>query len=198
MAEQRRHVRWTPVSGRVARSFDDVLVLASGALPRSITDGLAPWDLSALRDFRPDYLAGFEAEGYTVHLAAGLEIAHDEMAGVILGDVQRAIGGDVQRVGRITTDHDNETFKHILLPIWSAAYKYNGKSYRFVVNGQSGRVQGERPWSIWKLAALVLAILIILATFAAMQGGTVLDFGALQMPEATQLAGPMATGPPVG
>lgn len=199
VAEQRRHVRWTPVSGRVARSFDDVLVLASTALPRSITDALAPWDLSALRDFRPDYLAGFDAEGYTVHLAAGRDIAHDEMAGVILGDVRRAIGGDVQRIGSIATDHENETFKHILLPVWTAAYKYNGKSYRFVVNGQSGRVQGERPWSVWKLALLILAILAALALVMALgEGNGSFDFGALAPPGVTQLASAPATGPPPG
>ncbi|MEL7099895.1 MAG: primosomal protein N' (replication factor Y) - superfamily II helicase, partial [Pseudomonadota bacterium] len=47
-------------------------------------------------------------------------------------------------------------FKHILLPVWLAAYKYNGKSYRFVVNGRTGRVQGERPWSAWKIAVAVM------------------------------------------
>lgn len=198
VAEQRQRIRWTPVRGQVARSFDDVLVLASTALPRAITDALAPWDLSALHDFRPDYLAGFDAEGYTVGLGAGLEIAHDEMAGVILGDVRRDIGGDVQRVGRIETRHENETFKHVLLPVWTAAYKYNGKSYRFAVNGQSGRVQGERPWSVWKLAALVLAILIAVAVFLAVQNGGHLDFGALSQPDPVRLAQAAATGPPRG
>jgi len=49
----------------------------------------------------------------------------------------------------------------VLLPVWLAAYKYRGKSYRFVVNGQSGRVQGERPYSAWKIAAAVVLGLII-------------------------------------
>lgn len=37
-----------------------------------------------------------------------------------------------------------------------AAYKFRGETYRFVVNGQTGRVQGERPWSFWKIAFAVL------------------------------------------
>ena len=48
-----------------------------------------------------------------------------------------------------------------LLPIWMAAYKYNGKSYRFLVNGQTGEVQGERPWSIWKIAFAVIIVAAI-------------------------------------
>ena len=79
-----------------------------------------------------------------------------------LQDVRRDIGGDEQRVHSVDTDWSDETFKHILLPIWTAAYKYNGKSYRFLVNGQTGEVQGERPWSVWKIAfAVILAAILV-------------------------------------
>jgi hypothetical protein len=57
------------------------------------------------------------------------------------------------------------TFKHVLLPVWLAAYKYRGKSYRFVVNGRTGAVQGERPWSAWKIAFAVILGLIVAAAF---------------------------------
>ena len=80
---------------------------------------------------------------------------------VIYTDVCHDIGGDVQRVDNIDSDYDAETFKHILLPVWMAAYKYGGKSYRFLVNGQTGEVQGERPWSVWKITFAVLAALIV-------------------------------------
>ncbi len=163
VAQQVMRTRWTAVSGRVAREFDDVLVLASTSLPRRFTDALTPWDLSHLAQYDPQYLAGFTAESYTIPLADGHTIARQEMAGVIANDIRRDIGGDVQRIDAAQTDHSAETFKHILLPIWSAAYKYNGKSYRFVVNGQSGRVQGDRPWSVWKIALAVIAALIVAA-----------------------------------
>lgn len=164
VARQVQKTRWTSVSGRVAREFDDVLVLASTSLPRHITDALAPWELSRLVTYRPEYLSGFTAEGYTVALSDGHQIARNQMASVIAADARRDIGGDVQRIDWIDTRHTNETFKHIMLPIWTAAYRYGGKSYRFVVNGQSGRVQGERPWSLWKIAfAVLLALLLLLA-----------------------------------
>jgi hypothetical protein len=45
-----------------------------------------------------------------------------------------------------------------------AAYKYRGRTFRFVVNGRTGRVQGERPWSAWKIAiAVVLGALLAAA-----------------------------------
>ncbi|WP_254368071.1 zinc ribbon domain-containing protein [Paracoccus sp. Z118] len=194
---QVQRTRWRPVSGRVARGFNDVLVLAATSLPRRFTDALTPWDLSALAFYTPAYLAGFSAEGYTIPLSDGHQIARQEMESVIVNDVRRDIGGDVQQIAGMQTQHSAETFKHILLPIWSAAYKYNGKSYRFVVNGQSGRVHGDRPWSVWKIAFAVLAALVALALFTLLaEGSGVVRFGA-----ATGAGDPVAvvaaaTGPP--
>ncbi len=156
-------VRWSPASGRVARFFDDVLVLASRALPKRYTDGLEPWDLSALEPYRPEYLAGFRAEGYQVELGDAYVEARDYMDRMIERDIKFDIGGDQQRIHHVDTTVSDVTFKHILLPVWLAAYKYRGETYRFVVNGRTGRVQGERPWSGWKIAFAVLLGLIVAA-----------------------------------
>jgi len=159
--EQVQKVRWTPVSGRVARWFDDVLVLASKSLPKRFTDALEPWDLSRLEPYRPEYLAGFRAEGYTVEIEDGYTEARGYMDRVIQRDVMFDIGGDRQRISSVNTSVSDVTFKHILLPVWLAAYKYRGRSFRFVVNGSTGRVQGERPWSAWKIAAAVVLVAIV-------------------------------------
>lgn len=156
-------VRWRRVSGQVARAFDDVLVLASRALPKRYTDGLAPWDLSPLEPYRHDYLAGFRAEAYSVELQDGFVEARAHMDRRIERDVRFDIGGDRQRVTRIDTRVSDVTFKHVLLPVWLAAYKYRGKSYRFVVNGRTGKVQGERPYSAVKIAVAVILGLIAAA-----------------------------------
>jgi len=159
--ERQQKIRWRPKSGQVARFFDDVLVLASTSLPRRYTQALEPWDLAALEPYRPEYLAGYSAEGYTVELEDGYEQARAYMDAVILRDVKFDIGGDRQRVHDIQTTVRDVTFKHILLPVWMAAYKYRGKTYRFVVNGRTGKVQGERPWSAWKIALAVIAGLVV-------------------------------------
>ena len=176
--EQVRKTRWYPASGQVARRFDDVLAIASTSLPRKLGDGLEPWDLSVLEPYSPDFLAGMQAEGYTVTLADGHAVGRGKMEAVIYEDVRRDIGGDEQRVDTIDTDWRDETFKHILLPVWMAAYKYNGKSYRFLVNGQTGEVQGERPWSVWKITFAVLGALILAG--AAAYGYYLYDPGAFQ------------------
>ncbi len=164
MQQRVAKLRWRPVSGRVARFFDDVLVLASKSLPKRFTDALEPWDLSELEPYQPGYLAGFRAEAYTVPLEDAFAEARDKMDRVIARDVRFDIGGDQQRIHRIDTTLRDVTFKHILLPVWLAAYKYRGRTYRFVVNGRTGRVQGERPWSAVKIALAIIAGLALAAS----------------------------------
>jgi DNA-directed RNA polymerase subunit RPC12/RpoP len=165
--EQVQRTRWYPASGTVSRDFDDVITLASKSLPQRLGNELTPWDLSEAQAYNPDYLAGFQAEGYTISLADGWIDAQSIMARVIEMDIRRDIGGDVQRIDSVQTRYADETFKHVLLPVWAAAYKYRGKSYRFLVNGQTGEVQGERPYSAWKIgfAVLIVAALILGAIY---------------------------------
>jgi DNA-directed RNA polymerase subunit RPC12/RpoP len=159
--QRQRKTRWSSVTGRVSRFFDDVLVLASQSLPKKYTDGLEPWDLSHLEPYQPEYLAGFRAEGYQVELADGFTEARAYMDRIIERDVKFDIGGDRQRVSNVQTQVNDVTFKHVLLPVWMAAYKYRGRTFRFVVNGRTGRVQGERPYSSSKIAFAVVIGLIL-------------------------------------
>jgi hypothetical protein len=154
-------VRWRPVRGRVARAFDDVLVLASRSLPKRHTDALLPWDMTRLVPYTPEYLAGFRAEAYQVELPGGWAEAREIMDRTIERDVRFDIGGDRQQIQDMRTSISDVTFKHVLLPVWVAAYKFRGQSYRFVVNGQTGRVQGERPWSRLKIAIAVFFALLL-------------------------------------
>ncbi len=169
--QQVARIRWSPARGRVARNFDDVLVLGSTSLPKRFTDALAPWDLSVLSAYEPKFLAGFRAEGYTVPVEDGYGEARSIMNAVIEQDVRRDIGGDQQRIGRVETSVGALTFKHVLLPVWLAAYRYRGKSFRFVVNGRTGAVEGERPYSAVKIAIAIAIALVVAGLIAYLQIG---------------------------
>jgi hypothetical protein len=149
-------IEWSPVQGRVSRLFDDVLVGASRSLPRQILDRLEPWDLENLEAFNENYLSGFASEYYQVELDQGFDLAKRKMDNVIYHDIAFDIGGDEQRIDRFHTQHYQSTFKHCLLPVWSAAFRYQDKAYRFVINGRTGQVQGERPYSYWKIAFAIM------------------------------------------
>lgn len=155
-------IRWTNVRGYVSRLFDDVLVGASLSLPRQIIDYLQPWDLEQLVPYDEKYLSGFQSEVYQVELDEGFARAKQMMDSIIRRDIAFDIGGDHQRIHQVNSEHSETTFKHCLLPIWSAAFLYRNKSYRFVINGRTGQVQGERPYSYWKIASAILAGVILI------------------------------------
>jgi predicted RNA-binding Zn-ribbon protein involved in translation (DUF1610 family) len=162
-------IRWQGVRGRVARNFDDVLVVGSTSMPKPFAEELAPWDLSALSAYEPRFLAGFRAEGYTVPVEEGYREARQIMNAVIEGDVRRDIGGDQQRITQLETQVGRLTFKHVLLPVWLAAYRYRGKAFRFVINGRTGEVEGERPYSSLKIAFAIALALFVAALIAWLQ-----------------------------
>ena len=110
---------------------------------------------------------GFRAESYHVDLAEGFDHSRQIMDIHIRTLVRSDIGGDEQRISSIRTQHDNVTFKHILLPVWISAYRYKDKIYRFLINGRTGEVQGERPWSWAKIVLLVAGVLCAAAAVAA-------------------------------
>ncbi|MBF0146807.1 MAG: primosomal protein N' (replication factor Y) - superfamily II helicase [Magnetococcales bacterium] len=162
--------RWSPAHGHVSHGFDDVLVMASDQLPGEMADKLEPWDLEHLVAYDPGYVGGFRAQSYQLGLADGFTHAKGKMVQAIEEMVRRQIGGDVQRIDHLDTRYDDITFKHVLLPLWLSTYRFGQKSYRFLINGRTGEVQGERPYSRVKITFAVLAVLALL-------GGLWLVFG---------------------
>ena len=156
-------VRWRPVSGHVSLHFDDILIGASKTLPRKILDHLGPWDLHNLVPYSEAYLSGFHSELYQVTVDQGFLQAKNIMNNHIENAVRRDIGGDQQRISHVNTQHFDTTFKHLLLPVWSEAFSYRGKTYRYVVNGRNGKIHGERPYSFVKIMFAVIFFMIIVA-----------------------------------
>ncbi|WP_020661626.1 hypothetical protein [Amycolatopsis benzoatilytica] len=160
---QVRHTRWYPARGRVARNFDDVLVPASMQLPLPELDKLAPWPLLESAPYQPQFLSGHYALRYDVEPENGFEEAKNRMAPVIADDCRHDIGGDEQRLDSVDTQHNNVTFKLLLLPVWVASYVYAGKTWQILVNGRTGEIHGERPWSKVKITIAVILALIAIA-----------------------------------
>ena len=158
---QVRHTRWSPASGGVANAFDDILVAATTSLPQNKLDKLEPWDLPRCVAFDDRYLAGFRSERYRIDLRQGFEIAKVKVQPKIDDTIRRDIGGDHQRIHSRDSRYHDITFKHILLPIWMSAYAYKSRIFQFLVNARTAEVQGEWPYSVPKIVALVAAGLAV-------------------------------------
>jgi ribosomal protein S27E len=167
---QVQRTNWYPAAGHVDISFHDVLIAASRSVQEQKLNALQPWGLEALCAYEPAYLAGFKAQRYQMELPDGYTHAQSVMAGGINEAARRDIGGDEQRVTSVETAYSNVGFRHLLLPVWIGAYRFQNKAYQVVVNAATGEVQGERPYSAIKITLLVVAILFALIIFSMLNG----------------------------
>nr|WP_299382438.1 DNA helicase PriA [Allomuricauda sp.] len=163
MVSQRvRKTRWYPASGQVSGFVDDTLIKASNQKSGRIPNKIARWNLKKLQPFDSDFLAGFVTEKYTIPLKQGhlhsKEIARD----IAQRWCRQDIGGDTQRVTSMDMQLTDETFKHILLPVYVSAYRYQGKEYHFYINGENGTISGSRPYSFWKIFFAILFVLTVI------------------------------------
>lgn len=159
--------RWSGAAGDFHRFFDDLLCFASTGLPTWIAENLEPWPLQQLQPFHPQFLAGFLARTYDISLQDGFEVAQQRVHTALGIDVRQRIGGDTQRVHECRTAFNLVTYKHLLLPLWLVAYRYHDRIYRVAINGCTGELHGERPYSAWKITFLVLFLLAVAGLIAA-------------------------------
>jgi len=170
-SRQVQRTAWHPCAGEVSRHFKGVLVAASKAIAEAKLNALEPWDLQAMCSYEPAYLSGFKAQRYQLELPDGFEKAKRTMYGTIAGDVRRNIGGDEQRIDDVQTLYSNVMFRHLLLPVWIGAYRFQSKVYQVAVNARTGEVQGERPYSKAKIAMLVAAVILFLVLLIVLKSG---------------------------
>ena len=90
-------------------------------------------------------------------------MAQKEVEPTITQTIRYDIGGDEQRIHNHFTDWQNISFKYILLPVWVSSFRYRDKAYNIVINARTGEVQGERPYSAWKITMAVLATIALIA-----------------------------------
>jgi DNA-directed RNA polymerase subunit RPC12/RpoP len=156
-----RKTRWYPASGQVSGFVDDTLVEASKQRKGRVPAKIARWNLDLLQPFNSSFLRGFVTEKYTIELEKGHLAAKDKAEDIARRWCRQDIGGDTQRISRMDMALSEETFKHILLPVYISSYRFSGKEYNFFVNGENGAISGTRPYSFWKIFFAVLGVLLV-------------------------------------
>lgn len=161
---QVRRVRWTSVWGQIRNFYDDVLVSGTKSLDRSLLSNLGGWDTHKIQKINDSYLAGFITEKYQVGLKDSFISARQIIENIEQNNVRYDIGGDEQRIHSMDVKLYDVTFKHVLLPVYVSAFRYKDKLYTFYVNGASGRISGERPYSTPKIVLAIIAGLALVIT----------------------------------
>ncbi|HIP41840.1 MAG TPA: primosomal protein N' (replication factor Y) - superfamily II helicase [Campylobacterales bacterium] len=161
VTKKEARIKWRAIQGVVNNNFDDITIGASKTISHTILDNLAPWDTNRLIPFNTKYLSGFKSEEYTIGLDNGFEYAKMKMDNIIRRDIRADIGGDQQKIEQVKTTYNNTTYKSVLFPIWTAQFDWRGKQYNYAINGQTGKITGERPYSLIKIIMLIGFIIML-------------------------------------
>ena len=152
---------WHHTSGHYRQDFDDILVCVGSGQSVQMLSKLEPFDTKRAVEYKPEYLAGFVAESYTIKVKSAWETAKEKISNIIHrgieNKIQREHNTSLSRVWNVNTSYTGVTYKYLLLPVWISSFQYKGKVYQFVINGQTGRVSGKTPFSVVKLLIVIAA-----------------------------------------
>lgn len=163
---------WFPVSGTVTSVFDDVLVCASDKEKR--VDGILPYNtVENAKPYAAGYLSGYYAELYTIKADTAFEkaktVMEREMKELARARILRQY--DAARIHTLRATYTGVTYKHVLLPMWSSTFYYKNKTYGYLINGETGKVNGSRPYSAAKITAAVITALAAVILAIVLFGG---------------------------
>jgi hypothetical protein len=112
-----------------------------------LEDALGGFNLAEAVSYDPRFLSDWPAEVYEITMSdASLDarkVVYDQTCHKvqILLDTQ----GNVENFKPASSKMSVESFKLILVPAWLTSYAVEGKTYKVLVNGQTGAVTGETP-----------------------------------------------------
>ncbi len=167
---QVRHVRWEPAAGHVSHFFDDDLVCASVGVRADLVRAIEPFPTGELKAYDPGYVAGWVVERYQIDLQEAAGAARDRMRAKLEAMCAARVPGDTYRNLEVRADWSGQTYKHILAPVWLLSYDYGRRSFQCLINGATGVVAGEYPKSPWKIALIVLGVVVLVVLFGALSG----------------------------
>ncbi|MBS0320224.1 MAG: zinc ribbon domain-containing protein [Proteobacteria bacterium] len=165
-----RQVRWEPAAGQLAHFFDDDLVCASRGVRPALLRQVEPYPTRDLKPYDPGYVSGWVVERYQIDLVAAATAARADMDAKLNALCAAQIPGDTYRNLVVRSQYSDQTYKHILAPAWLLSYTFGARSFQCVMNGVTGAIAGEYPKSPWKIALIVIAVIIAIIVFASANG----------------------------
>lgn len=138
-----------------------------------LMESIEPFDYTQAKDFSMSYLSGFFADKYDVDKSGvfpRIKTRSENAARKVINDSISGYSSVVPIVNDCKITHTK--WEYMLLPVWFMTYKYNGKTYSFAINGQTGKLAGTPPLNKKKLGLVCFGIGVITAIiFGLIAGG---------------------------
>ena len=161
--KQVRHTEWFRLTGRHHRFYSQEVVSGSKGLADAELVRVLPIDSKGARRYRAAYLSGWLAEEASVDREAAWPRANERFESKERANVSAFLPGDEARGLKVATELHRISGSLVLLPIWLVTYRYRDKPYRFLMNGQTGKLTGKGPLSWPRIVAAALGAVALAA-----------------------------------
>jgi hypothetical protein len=156
---------WWDLSGKYHRYWSGYLVTASRALKQEDLEAVMPFNLEALKRYRPTFLAGWFAENCAVPREQALLAAAPVFHNLQEEAIRQFLPGDTHRHLKVQTELGSIEPDLVLVPLYILTVRWGQDTYRLLVNGQTGKVAGRVPRDSRLIALVVLAVVLLVAAF---------------------------------
>ncbi len=166
---QVQETEWWPLGGRHHRYYSGYLVSGSKGLPHDQSLRIQPFNLPALKRYEPYFLAGWLAEEYSVGREEALATCREEFERREQANIGAFLPGDRHSGLAVESQFSQISSDLCLLPVYILSYRYQDKVYRFLMNGQTGKVAGDKPVSQTRIAiavGVIVAIVLVIGLIA--------------------------------
>ena len=154
------------VSRSGSLQFTRIPVDGSSKMDNTLMESLEPYDPSGAVDFKTAYLAGYLADKYDEDAEKCISRANER----VKRSTEEAFAATADGYNSLIPEHSSVRLqqgktRYALYPVWLLNTKWNGKTYTFAMNGQTGKFVGDLPMDkgiynkwLYGLTALVGAV----------------------------------------
>ncbi|MBO4682110.1 MAG: hypothetical protein J5623_09495 [Clostridiales bacterium] len=141
-------------SGKYQFQVDDFPVVASKQLTgdKLLSSVVKDYWTREAKPYSPDALAGFPCEHYSIGLKDAWNSCGPDMQFYLKNETEKHESGSEYMDAMIATDYYDLKYKYLIVPVWINSFFYDGKLYTIVINGQTGKINGQWPKSFGTLA----------------------------------------------
>lgn len=149
-----------PVEGFFEHYFDDIRLFASEQIEPSAWETLGTYNLDQAVGFDPKYLEGMNTEVIQKDINGVIKIAEKTLEKRVRDQIAKKAKKNPYQNMSVRSQKQLLDATLMLLPVWIAIYGRGEDLERVLINGFTGEMSAERPYSMIKVAIGVLVAVV--------------------------------------
>ena len=141
----------------------------SEKIDNALMESIEPFDYSQMVDFSVQYLSGYYADSHDTDDTLIESLIHKRIETQVASMMAQLIEGyATKRLDTPNIAKSNMGRSYVMLPVWLMMAQYQGETYTFAMNGQTGKMVGKLPTDngkLFKRCALAFIISFVVLTF---------------------------------